>query len=94
MEVTFKQAFSLLDGRLSTDIGDVYDMLNYIFTEHFMTHELPGAYDIIKQTNPEWYSEGVKRLNAIKALVGNEFEDLMKYIDDNMSDEYVTLEKI
>ena len=36
MKVSLKKAFSLLDGRLSTEIGDVYEMLNYIFDENFM----------------------------------------------------------
>ena len=39
MKVSLKTAFSILDGRLSTDIGDVYKMLNYIYDENFMTLE-------------------------------------------------------
>ena len=38
MKVTLKKAFSILDGRLATEIGDVYEMLNYIFDEDFMRH--------------------------------------------------------
>ena len=43
MKVSLKKAFSILDGRLSTEIGDVYEMLNYIFDQDFMTHQLPTA---------------------------------------------------
>jgi len=40
MKVSLKKAFSILDGRLSTEMGDVYLMLNYIFDEKFPTLEI------------------------------------------------------
>jgi len=67
MKVTLKQAFSLLDGRLSTKIGDVYEMLNYIFSTSFMTHEIPNAMRKLIELNPEWFSEGKKILETIKS---------------------------
>ena len=52
MRVSLKKAFSLLDGRLSTNIGDVYEMLNFIFDDNFFTHQLPRAMDKLKEVNP------------------------------------------
>ena len=94
MKVTLKQAFSILDGRLSTNIGDVYDILNYIFSANFYTHELPMAMDILKELNPEWFKFGVDLLNNIKAKYEtNDFEELMDIIDNFYSEEYIILKK-
>lgn len=65
MKVTLKQSFSLLDGRLSSDIGDVYQMLNYAFDTSFWTHELPGAMDRLTEINPEWFRKGRERIDGI-----------------------------
>lgn len=82
MKVSLKKAFSLLDGRLSTEIGDVYEMLNYIFDENFMAHQLPTAMRELRNQNPEWYSKGVELIEEIKKKNNtNEFEALMFIID-------------
>jgi len=94
MTFTLKQAFSLTDGRLSTTLGDIYDMLNFIFSANLFTHQLPEAYDKLKEENPEWFADAVKQLNAIKAIVGNDFDALMKYIDEYHADTRVEFKKI
>ena len=78
MKVSLKKAFSILDGRLSTEIGDVYEMLNYIFDQNFMTHQIPTAMRKLKELNPDWFSDGVNILNDIKwSNETNDFSELM-----------------
>ncbi|NQY00972.1 MAG: hypothetical protein HRT70_07565 [Flavobacteriaceae bacterium] len=82
MKVTLKQAFSILDGRLSTKMEDVYKMLNYIFDENFMTHQLPSAMKALKEENPKWFKDAVSVVDEIKAIEDtDDFEQLMKAID-------------
>lgn len=51
------QLFSLVDGRLSTDIGDVYQMLDHICDTQLMTHHLPVAMKYLKEKNPKWFKD-------------------------------------
>lgn len=82
MKVSLKKAFSLLDGRLSTEIGDVYEMLNYIFDENFMTHQLPTAMRKLQEVNPKWFADSVSVIDEIKAIENtDDFQHLMKTID-------------
>ncbi|TDX83971.1 hypothetical protein [Epilithonimonas xixisoli] len=82
MKVTLKKAFSIIDGRLSTEIGDVYEMLNYIFDDNFMTHQLPTAMNRLKELNPNWFSGMVDVLNDVKKTNNtNDFGELIKIID-------------
>lgn len=86
MKVSFEKAFSILDGRLSTEMGDVFKMLNYIFDTEFHTLELPIATRKLQQANPKWFAAGVATLEEIRSIVGsNDFESLIKYIQENCS---------
>ncbi len=67
-QFTLLQLFSLADGRLSTSIGDVYDMLNHICDSDLMTHHLPVAMNYLKLKNPKWFSEVKERLETIGGL--------------------------
>jgi hypothetical protein len=83
MKVSLKKAFSLLDGRLSTEIGDVYEMLNYIFDENFMAHQLPTAMRKLQEVNPKWFSDAVSIINDIKRTnQTDDFVELMNLIDN------------
>ena len=83
MKVSLKKAFSLLDGRLSTEIGDVYEMLNYIFSDSLMTHQLPTAMRKLKEVNPKWFSDGVAIIDDIKRTNNtDDFQKLMELIDN------------
>lgn len=95
MKVSLKKAFSILDGRLSTGIEDVYAMLNYIFDENFMTHQLPTAMRILREKNPEWFKNAVSVIEEIKGIEqSDDFTDLMKAIDVGYSDFEIELGKI
>lgn len=92
-EFTFEQLFSLLDGRMSTKIDDIYDMLNHICDTSLMTHDLPVAFNYLKLKNPTWFIEGQKRLSAIASVEFNslnfntvEFEPLINVIKQKYND--------
>jgi len=95
MKVSLKKAFSILDGRLSTEIGDVYEMLNYIFDENFMTHQLPTAMRRLKEINPGWFERGVFALDEIKRVIGtDDFKQMMETIENNFSHFEIELGKV
>lgn len=95
MKVSLKKAFSILDGRLSTEIGDVYEMLNYIFDENFMTHQLPTAFKELQEANPNWFSEGKEIIEEIKKNLGtNDFQKLMQAIENDYSKIEIELGKL
>lgn len=95
MEVTLKQFFTLGDGRVSTDIGDVYAMLNYIFDDNLMTHQIPDAMRKIAEVNPDWFSKHVSIIDDIKRTNNtDDFNELMTVIDNSFSTYTVELGKI
>lgn len=95
MEVTLKQFFSIGDGRLSTEIGDVYQMLNYIFSENFYTHQIPTAMRKLIELNPKWFADAVNVIDEIKSIEDtNDFTQLMKAIDNGYSNFIIKLEKV
>jgi hypothetical protein len=79
-QFTLLQLFSIVDGRLSTDIGDVYEMLNAYTGDSLMTHHIPVAMDFLKSKSPSWFVEAESYLNEIKSLAGNDFNALMTEI--------------
>lgn len=95
MKVSLKKAFSILDGRLSTNIDDVYEMLNYIFSDSLFTHQLPTAMKAIREVNPDWYLHGVALLDGIKEDAGtNDFNEIMQVIEKSYSECEIELVKI
>jgi hypothetical protein len=54
---TLLQLFSLTDGRLSTTMDDIYDMLNHICDTELFTHHLPVALDYLEIKNPVWFQD-------------------------------------
>ena len=91
---SFKQAFSVLDGRLSTSMDDVYSILNHYTGMSLFTHQLPVAMDYLKEDKPKWYVEGVRKLEKIKEVVGNDFNDLMEYLDLEHSADQIQVEQV
>lgn len=74
---------------------DIYEMLNYIFDENLMTHQLPTAIRKLKEVNPEWFRDAVNFLNEVKAILQTDnFEELMSAIDSSYSDSEIELGKI
>jgi len=95
MKVPLKKAFNILDGRLSTSIDDVYEMLDFIFNTNLFTHQLPGAMNVLKEKNPKWFSDGVRLLDEIKRKHDtDDFVFLMDIIDKEYSQEEIIIEKL
>ena len=85
---TLLQLFSIIDGRLSTEIGDVYEMLNHITGENLYTHHLPVAMKYIEEVSPLWFFELKEHLNEIKKIHGDDFNVLIKEIKQNYNTEF------
>jgi len=95
MKVSLKKAFSIIDGRLTTNMDDVVDMMNYIFDEDFCTHQLPTATATLQLISPEWYKNGIDLINNIKHTNKTDnFEELMEIIDNNFSTHQIELFKL
>jgi hypothetical protein len=95
MRVSLKTAFSILDGRLSTNINDVYEMLNYVFDTELMSHQIPVGINKLIETNPDWFEEGIILIADIKRKNNtNDFKELIELIDINYSDHYIKLGKV
>ena len=73
--------FSILDGRLSTGMDDVYAILNIAADESLTTIALPILMDKVAENKPKWYMDALTDLEAIKDKIGNDFETLMKHLD-------------
>ncbi len=83
-QYTLLQLFSLVDGRLSTTMDDVYDMLGHICRfEGIMTHHLPTAAKYLEANKPEWWGQVEADLRHVQEKVGNEFEAMIEYIKEN-----------
>lgn len=87
-EFTLKQLFSVVDGRLSTKVYDVYDILNNATGENLMTHHLPTAMKYIAIKKPEWYQKAHSKIEEIKNKIGDDFDSLMNYLDENCNEKY------
>jgi len=85
---SLKQLFSLVDGRLSTNIGDVYEMLNHICDDDLMTHHLPVASDYVKSKNPKWFIDVKAKIDILKSKFGNDFSTIMEAIDSGYNEKF------
>jgi hypothetical protein len=95
MKVSLKKAFSLLDGRLSTNMTDVQEMLSYIFDRSLATHQLSSALHHLRYDNPKWFSDAVDIVDEIKIMEeSNDFDHLMKVIDLGYSNFEIELQKL
>lgn len=57
MKYTRLQLANVTDGRLCTNMDDIYSILNYVTKNDLMTHHLPVAFKYLKEKNPEWFSK-------------------------------------
>jgi len=85
MEYSLKQLFSIIDGRLSTKIEDVYQILTFYTGNPIYTHELIDVIESIKNNKPDWFINAENKIDEIKLEIGNDFNLLMKEIDENYS---------
>lgn len=86
---TFLQLFSLTDGRVSTEMDDIYKMLNHITGQSLTTVALPIAYDQLEKANPHWFAELKTKLEEIKKEAGtDDFPTLITLITEKYNDSY------
>lgn len=80
---TLKQLFSLVDGRLSTKMDDVYEMLNHIFQEEFFTHHLPVAMNYLNDHQPKWFLEVISIYESLGVTPLTPFSEAMEILNKN-----------
>ena len=83
------QLFSIVDGRLSTKIDDVYEILNHVCDDNLLTHHLPVAMNYIKFKNPKWFNILERDIKEIKhKLRTDNFEKLIDGINSMYNKTY------
>jgi hypothetical protein len=85
---TLLQLFSVVDGRLSTNIDDVYDILNHVFNTSVWTHEIPAYMDRLKAARPLWFAVIEGELDTLKRVYKDDFNTLMRVIEEEMNIEF------
>lgn len=85
---TLLQLFNVVDGRLSTNIDDVYDILNHVFNTSVWTHEIPAYMDRLKAARPLWFVVIESELDTLKRVYKDDFNTLMKVIKEEMNVEF------
>ena len=54
---SLKQLFAIVDGRMSTSMSDIYEILNHVCDTELMTHHLPIAKNYVLNKNPSWVGD-------------------------------------
>lgn len=83
-----KQLFTIVDGRISTGMEDIYSILNHLCDQELMTHHLPVASDYVKLKNPEWWKLVDSKIEILKTQFGDHFETLMEAIDSGYNEKF------
>lgn len=85
---TLLQLFNVVDGRLSTNIDDVYDILNHVFNTSVWTHQIPAYMNKLKAARPLWFVVIESELDSLKRVYKDDFKTLMKVIKEEMNVEF------
>ena len=62
-------------------MDDVYSSLNIVSDNSLSTIGLTIVMENLEKVKPEWFIEAKKDLNKIKKEVGNDFNNLMDYLN-------------
>ena len=77
-----KQLFSIVDGRLSTSISDIWRVLR----RSVFTNELPEILDEVESAKPDWYMQAKELIDYIKwRNYTDDFVKLMDILDKDFS---------
>ena len=68
---SLKQLFAIVDGRMSTNMDDIYDILDHVCDTNLMTHHLPIAKDYLLLKNPKWVQQVKLLLEEIGKTIGS-----------------------
>ena len=89
-----KQLFSIVDGRLSTDISDIQSIFGVYCGRSVFTHELPELIDEVKSAKPDWYRQAKGLIDYIKwRHYTDDFVRLMDILDKDFSNVYIMVEE-
>jgi len=67
---SLKQLFAIVDGRMSTSMSDIYEILNHVCDENLYTHHLPLAKNYVLLKNPKWVQQVKELLEEIGKPIG------------------------
>ena len=89
-----KHIFSIVDGRLSTNISDIQVILGVYCGRSVFTHEIPELIDEIKSAKPDWYRQAKGLVDYIKwRHYTDDFVNLMDILDKYFSNVYIMVEE-
>jgi len=71
------QLFTILDGRLTTNMGDVYKILNLYGRRNIRPHEIIPMGDYLMSYRPSWYSLAYSIIRKVKLGCSNDFEEIV-----------------
>lgn len=95
LKASMKEVFSLVDGRLSTNVDDVRAMLSFIFNRNLHTYQLPEAQEALEIANPYWFQDATAALDSIKVSFStNDFKLLMKIIDEHYDNIEIDIDQL
>ena len=90
-----KHLFSIVDGRLSTNISDIQSILGVYCGRSVFTHELPELIDEVESAKPDWYRQAKVLVDYIKwRNYTDDFVTLMDILDKDYSNVFVKVEPI
>lgn len=95
MKITLKEFLNIADGRLWTDIGDVYKVLDYVFDSVTLTHEISNRMKILNEVCPDWYRKGLYSVSIIKTEAGSEdFDKMQEIVNKDYKNYCLEIEKL
>ena len=88
-----KHLFSIVDGRLSTNISDIQSIFGVYCGRSVFTHELPELIDEVESAKPDWYMQAKGLIDYIKwRNYTDDFVELMDILDNDFSNVYIMVE--
>ena len=91
---SLKQIFSIVDGRLSTSISDIQEILGVYCGRSVFTHEIPELIDEVKSAKPDWYIQAKGLIDYVKwRNYTDNFVKLMDILNKDFSNVYIMVEE-
>jgi hypothetical protein len=93
---SLKQLFAIVDGRMSTSMDDIYDILNHVCDTDLMTHHLPVAKNYVLSKNPSWVNDVSTLLKDIynSCPIKERNKDQFLWCMDNIGHQYFDIPKL
>ena len=89
-----KHLFSIVDGRLSTNISGIQSIFGVYYGRIVFTHEIPELIDEVESAKPDWYIQAKGLVDYIKwRSYTDNFVTLMDILDKYFSNVYIMVEE-